>query len=228
MAIKTILENLTDAPEGLHEFYKETDGKFILDVEGIDDHPDVSNLRNAYQRVKDSEKTIREENKALKLNADSLPEDFDVSLWEKAKSGELESGLVKIRERLEGENATLKGENDSLKLAVTGNTVTTALAGALDAANITEPAFRRAATALLKDTVKLEGDKVHVDTDMGPLDVKDYVKKWAGSDEGKAFVSQPKGGGSKPGNPDVTAAPKSWSEAKTPAEKAEYIKSNPK
>ena len=225
MSIKTFVEKLDDAPEGLREFYTESDGRFVLDVEGIDEHPAVSNLRNAYQKVKESDKQARSDLQAMKSRADSIPEDFDPELWKKATSGELEQGLVKVRKELESQLEGERKRAQELEASLRGLTVDRALSDALDSADIREPAYRRAAIALLKDTVKLDGEKVFVDSDMGPLDPKEYVKKWAATDEGKPFVSQPKGGGSRSGDPNVTSSVKSWGDAKTTKERVEFLKS---
>lgn len=227
MAIKTFLENLEGIPEGLHEHYKETDNGFVLEVEGIREHPDVVNLSNAYKRVKDAEKTAREELKNLQERADGLPDDFDAELWQKAKSGDLEAGLVKVRKELEADLQKERERANTLESNLKSLTVDRALSEALDGANITNPAFRKAATALLKDAVKLDGEKVFVDSDMGPLEPAEYVKKWAATDEGKPFVTQPSGGGSKSGDPSVKSGPKNWGDAKTPQEKVEFLKNNP-
>jgi hypothetical protein len=224
MAIKTVLDSLEGVPEGLHEFYAEADDKFILKVDGIDEHPDVSNLRNAYQRVKDSDKEARQQLQELKQKAESLPEDFDPKLWNQAKSGELTEGLVSVRKELESKVSTLEQQLAEREQSIRTMTVDRALGEALDAANITTPAYRKAATVLLRDAVKLDGDKVIVDSDMGPLAPTDYVKKWAASDEGKAFVSQPSGGGSKSGNPNVTKPVKDWSETKSLDDKVELLR----
>ncbi|WP_332719257.1 hypothetical protein [Pelagibacterium mangrovi] len=50
MALKTILDTLDDVPEVLHAEYKEVDGKFVLDLEGIDAYPTVVNLKTAHER----------------------------------------------------------------------------------------------------------------------------------------------------------------------------------
>ena len=223
MAIKTVLESLEGVPEGLHEFYTETDDKYILNVDGIDEHPDVSNLRNAYQRVKDSDKEARQQLQDMKEKAGSLPEDFDPKLWKQAKSGELTEGLVSVRKELEGKVSELEQQLTERNRSIQTMTVDRALGEALDAANITTPAYRKAATVMLREAVKLDGDKVIVDSDMGPLNPTEYVKKWASTDEGKAFVSQPSGGGSKSGNPNVTKPVKDWSEAKTLDEKTQIL-----
>ncbi|MGN0933246.1 hypothetical protein, partial [Falsigemmobacter intermedius] len=79
---------------------------------------------------------------------------------------------------------------------LTGVTRDQQLQEALRAASITEPTFIKAATAMLAGSVKMDGDKAVVETDMGPLGIADHVKRWAAS-EGKAFVTPPAGGGAK-------------------------------
>lgn len=224
MPIKTILETLDGVPEGLHEFYKETDSGFCLDVEDIDQHPDVSNLRKAYQSMKDSERKARADYRELQEKSASLPEDFDPELWNKAKSGELEKGLVKIRERLEADLSTAQKQLAESQQQIRTMTVDRALGEALDAANITTPAYRKAATVLLRDAVKLDGTEVVVDSDMGPLKPVEFVKKWASTDEGKPFVTAPSGGGSRSGEPGIAKGPKSWADAQTREEKLEFIR----
>lgn len=226
MSIKTFVEKLDDAPEGLREFYTEVDGRFVLDVEGIDEHPAVSNLRNAYQKVKESDKQARSDLKTFKEKAGSLPDDFDADLWKKVKSGELQDGSkVKVAEQTIAERDEAIKRAEQAESRLNSLTIDRAIGDALDAANITNPAFRKGATALLRDSVKLDGEKVFVDSDMGPLDPKEYVKKWAATDEGKPFVSQPKGGGSRSGDPNVTSSVKSWGDAKTTKERVEFLKS---
>lgn len=77
---------------------------------------------------------------------------------------------------------------------------------------------------MLADTVKATDDgKAIVETDMGPLSVAEYVKRWAAG-EGKAFVTPAKGGdkGSRDGN----GTTKKWSEM-TGDEKVALHRENP-
>ena len=52
MALAVAVESLTDVPEVLREHYKEADGKFVLDAEGIDAHPSVIGLKNSHDRLR--------------------------------------------------------------------------------------------------------------------------------------------------------------------------------
>ena len=224
MSIKTVLESLEGVPEGLHEFYKEDGERFVLAAEGIEEHPDVVNLRNAYQAAKSEQREARQQLQELKQKASDLPEDFDPKLWKQAKSGELTEGLVSVRKELEGRISELEGSLAERDGQLRRMTVDRALGDALDAANITNPTYRKAATLMLRDAVKLDGDKVVVESDMGPLDPVEHVKKWAASEEGKAFVSQPSGGGSKSGNPGVPKPAKGWGEAQSLEDKVEILR----
>lgn len=224
MAIKTVVESLEDVPEALHEHYTETDDGFVLNVDGVDDHPDVKNLKSAYQKVKDSEKEAQKTIKELQGKESELPEDFDPELWKKVKSGETEKHLVEVRKQLEGQLEGERTKAQELEQKLHGLTVERTLDDALTAANITNPTYRKAARVMLKDSVKLDGDKVIVDSDMGPLDPQDFVKKWASTDEGKAFVSQPKGGGSKTGDSTASTGPKSWDEATDTKSRVEFLR----
>jgi hypothetical protein len=65
MALKTILETLEGVDDALQSYYVENDGKYVLQVEGVDEHPDVANLRNAYQRTKADREQAKTEIKTL-------------------------------------------------------------------------------------------------------------------------------------------------------------------
>jgi hypothetical protein len=49
MALKAILDSLDTVPEAQRGLYTEKDGKFILDLEGIEDHPGAKSLKNALE-----------------------------------------------------------------------------------------------------------------------------------------------------------------------------------
>ena len=185
MALKTVVESLDGLDEAVKALYAEADGKFVLQVDGIDAHPDVANLKSAYERTK-------ADKEAAKAEAKKAKEDLAASLKDKPDA----DALVKLRDEMEARINALTTENGDLKGKLTGATRDRQLADALQAAHITDPTFIKAATAMLAQSVKMDGDKAVVETDMGPLGVADHVKRWAAS-EGKAFVTPPAGGGAK-------------------------------
>lgn len=186
MSIKTVLDSLDGVEEALKPLYVEHEGKFHLDLdESVRDHRDVVALRNANERNKTDLATARTEAKRAK-------DDLAAALKDKPD----EAALLKLRQELEAERDEWKGKAETAEGKLTGVTRDRQLQDALQAAGITEPAFIKAATAMLGSSVKMDGDKAVVETDMGPLAVTDHVKRWAAS-EGKAFVAAPAGGGAK-------------------------------
>lgn len=188
--LKATLESLDGLDENLHELYEETDDGFKLNVSGVESHPDVLRLKKAY----DAE---REKRKEAETKLREIPDDFDSDQWEKVKSGKAkEDDLIKLRKELEGERDQWKTKAENLEKQTYQMTVSQQLDEALASSGITNPAFQKAARALLKDGVTVKDGKAVVDTDMGPMDLAEHVKRWVSS-EGQAFVEQPKGGGSK-------------------------------
>ena len=185
MALKTVVETLDGLDEAVKSLYAEADGKFVLQVEGIDAHPEVLNLKSAYERTKG-------EKDAAKAEAKKAKDDLATALKDKPDA----DALVKLRDELEGKIATLTGERDTLSGQLTGVTRDRALSDALAGAGVTNPAFVKAASAMLGGAVKMVDGKAIVETDMGPVAVDQHVKRWVAG-EGKDFVTPAQGGGAK-------------------------------
>lgn len=196
MALKTVLETLDGVDDAVKAFYSEADGRFILQIDGVDDHPEVANLKNAYERTKaDREKG--------KTDAATL----------RAKIAELEKGapdtaatqakLASLQEKLDAAEA----KSSDLSGKLTGVTRDRTLADALQSAGVTNPTFIKASQAMLSGMVKIgEDGTAFVDSPMGPKLVADFVKGWAAT-EGKEFVTPAAGGGapgSQTGKPGTT------------------------
>lgn len=216
--LKTVLETLDGIDDAVKPFYAEADGKFILAVEGIDDHPDVANLRNAYGRTKEDREKAKGEAATLKARIAELEKGAPDTAATQAK-------IAGLQEQLDA----AKAEAGQWQGKYTGVTRDQSLASALQASGITNPTFMRAATAMLSGRVKLGDDgSAYVETDMGPKPLDAFIKTFAAG-EGKDFVSPPSGGGAKGGN--VGSGGKSIAaselEAMTPQEKAKFFKANP-
>lgn len=214
MPLKTVLEKLDGVDDVIKAFYTEVDGKFVLQIEGVDQHPDVANLKSAFEKVKGSEKELK-----TKLS------DADKRLEEALKGKPDEAAIVKLRQDLEAEVQGWKTKYEDATGKLLGVTRDQTLREALTAAGIADPAFQKAATLMLRDSVKVDGDKVLAETDMGPMPVADFVKRWSAT-EGKAFVTPASGGGAK-GQEQGTkpgAIKRADFDAMTPAAKADAIK----
>jgi hypothetical protein len=224
VALKTILDNLDGIETSLHALYVEKDGKFVLDLEGIDSHPSVIALKNGHANSKRERDEAKRKLADLEKKYGDLPEDFDASEWERlkalAEAAENDPGNKDVQaqikaavdaaraaekkkaeigeKRLKDEIAALKADNDAKAGHIRRQTVDRELNAALADAGVTSPAFQKAASALLKDHFEVadeDGEFVaRVKTDLGGGDVKSYIANWAQSDDGKAFVTPPKGG----------------------------------
>ncbi len=185
MALKTILETLDGVDDAVAAFYTEDDGKYILQVEGVDEHPDVANLRNAYQRTKADREQAKTEVKTLSQQ-----------LAEMQQNRPDEAQLVAMRQELESKAQAETARAADLEKRLMGVTRDRSLDEALASAGITNPTFQKAARALLAPQVKVEGDRAIIETDMGPMALQEHVKRWVAS-EGSAFVTPPSGGGAR-------------------------------
>lgn len=63
MALKAVLDTLDGLDESLHGLYKEIDGKFVLDLEGVEEHPTTKGLKVVLEDQK--KKTKAEHAKAV-------------------------------------------------------------------------------------------------------------------------------------------------------------------
>jgi len=199
MPLKAVIESTDGLDEAIAAFYTETDGKFVLAIDGVDDHPEVANLRNAYARTKEDRERTKSEAATLKAKIAELEKGAPDTAATQAK-------LNALQEELAAKQAEIADWHGKYM----GITRDQSLQQALQAAGVNEPAFVKAATAMLSGNVKLGDDgTAYVESQMGPKVLGDYVKQWAAG-EGAAFVSKPQGAGARGGD---TAKPKSMSRA---------------
>lgn len=202
MGLKVVLENLDDLDEATQQLYVEKEGAFVLDVEGVDNHPDVANLRNAYQ----AEKTKRQEQGQKLADTQAKLSELEAKPKEdRTKADDAE--ILKLREALEGERDEWKTKATELEGTVYKLTVENQLDTALRDAGVTDSGLAMGAKALLQGKIKVVDGKPMFDTDMGPVGLSEYVKRWASSD-GAAFVSKPSGGGAGGGKSGAAATKK--------------------
>lgn len=232
--LKTVLETLDGVDDAMQSLYTETDGKFILQIEGVDDHPDVANLKSAYTRTKADRDAIKAKASEYEQRLAKLPEDFDPETWKKLKEGNGDAAkasaqMIELRKTLEAERDEWKTKYETTEQKIQRVAIERSLDEAITAAGITNPMYVKAARALLSDQVKMEGDKTVVDTDMGPMALPEFVKRWAAG-EGKSFVSPPSGGDAK-GNERGSGGGKTVSakelDGMTPQAKAKFFADNP-
>lgn len=219
--LKSILENLDDLDASLHEMYTEKDGKFILNVDGIEEHPGVAALKSALEKQKVARVKLADENKVLKDRLSKIPDDYDpeeiirlkATIEEMEKDPKRQQGdktaqeAVAARKMLEEKIKTMEKSHEKEiaardaklkeKDAFIGQLlIDEGLTKALIESGI-DKAYLKAAKALLKPDVTVNEEdgeyKAIVKTDTGDLDVSKYVQDWVASDEGKPFIPPAKG-----------------------------------
>jgi hypothetical protein len=200
MALKTVLDTLDGVDDAFKSLYSEADGKFVLQLDDVDNHPTVANLKNAYGSEKTKRQEQGEELAAAKAKLAGFPDDFDLDVWKgKAVKKPDETAQIELRKTLEAERDEWKGKFEVANGTIRENAITRTLEDALVASGVGDDGLRKAAANLLKPSVSVD-DKGNgfIDSDVGPLSVQEHVAKWV-STEGQSFVSKPKGGGSKGG-----------------------------
>lgn len=218
MGLKSVYTAADDIPDGQKDFYKEEGDKFVLDIEGIDDHPKVrgvitANRENVKKRDEYKAKAAELEGKLAEI-----PEGFDVEeyLALKANAGDpsdptkkkvsdehIQSQKALYEQRIAG--LTKKHETDlaarDAAIAERDGFIDRSLVEAGLKDTLLEvgvdPDLLDGALAYLKPSVKVQRSddgnrKAIVETDLGEIDVKSFVKDWSQS-KGRAFLGKPTG-----------------------------------
>ena len=195
IATPEIYDNL---PEAVQDLYGEPDneGNRIAQIEGLDQHPDKRGLLSAFDAVKADREAQKQ--KASKLEAELNKASAQGAKAKEAASNEYEAKLSAMEAALK--EAQQNAENQ--RQALERQQIMTELDAELQRNNVTSPSLRRAAVADLIGKASLSEGKVVVD-DGYPKPVGEFIAAWSSSD-GADFVSQPTGGGAKPGNGKVT------------------------
>lgn len=207
---------------------------FALDLgDSVREHPGVIALQSAHERVKQSNAALRTKLQELEAKLKNLPEDFTAETLEalNAELAELKEAkgepdptkreeLATIRKNLDQQIARLKTqlaekdtehakEKAALEKEIEGMLVDDGLTKALIEAGIKGP-FMKAAMAMLRQQIKVvkddDGRRAVAETDLGQVELAKFVQDWAGSDEGKEFVTKPTGSGAREGNTRVNGA----------------------
>lgn len=140
------------------------------------------------------------ETKKLKRGADIKPEDLQAA---EDRAEKAEQALADANKQVK----TLAADRDKAVKALeteAGFTqrllVENGLREELAAQNVTNPVHQKAAMAMLAGQVQVAAEGDTRVAKVGDKALSDFVKEWAGGDEGKHFVSAPgNGGGGAPG-----------------------------
>jgi hypothetical protein len=200
--LKTVLETLDGVNDAIKPFYTEKDDKFYLQIDGVREHPDVANLKTAFDAEKAKRQSQGEELATAKAKIATFPDDFDADVWAKAKDGKADDAKIaavqaSYEAKLAEKDATIKekdGEIEALKSSTTKAALERDLSDLLTAGGVTDPAYLRAARLDVSARVSpAEDGTPMVDTPFGPKPLAVFVPEYLG-DEGKSFVTPAKGG----------------------------------
>lgn len=216
MALKAVLDSLDSVDAALHDFYAEKDGKFILQVEGIREHPETTALSNALTRVRAEKGQLAARMSELEARIEGLPDDFDADAYEDLKAradgsdgkpvdervqqvkDQYERRIQTLETKHQNALAKVQEERDRKSAQLDRTLVEGGLLAAMDEANI-DPRHRKKLAPYLRSLGKMKvveeaGEVVAlVETDMGDVPVSKFVADWAGSDDGKEYVTKPTG-----------------------------------
>lgn len=212
MALKTIYTSADEIPSEVVSLYVENDGRFVLDIEDVDNHPKVRNLVTANKSNAQKAQERFAELEALRQKLSVLPEDFDPEEYQALKAGKgakPDEQLQLLKEQharaLAAAQAQSKQAYDTLaqQLAERDNYIDNqtrrdALNAALDEAGF-DPMHKPMLTKFLADNIKVrreeDGRRVAFsETDLGDVSPLELVKSFA-SREGKAYLAKPSGPG---------------------------------
>ncbi len=255
MALKAIVEAIDTVPEAARAFYTENDGKFILDVESVDGYAleDVSGLKGTLGKEMTLRKKLEKEVVRFKdIDPEKAREalvkleelgNFDPSKdADKIVSERLEAAKRQLIEKQAKEIEPLKGRIGQLtsyveKLLI-DNAATAALAEAQGSVELLLPHVQKHTRVREQDgefTVEVVGKdgNARIGNSKGDaMTIAELVQEMRSSETfGRAFEGTGhRGSGTPPKNTGESGklpggAPKSWSDAKTPEEKAAFIKS---
>jgi hypothetical protein len=221
MALKTVLETLDGVPEALRPMYVENDGKFHLDIEDdIRSHPKVSALSNAYNQEKTKRQKANTELAALTEKLKVLPEDFDPDEYAQLKasaSGQnldeqiktLKDQHHKSLEALREKQAKELKERDD-KFSALDNEIDSTLLRSTTKDALLEagvnPDLLAGAMGIVRNKAKVQrtdkGERqVFAENEHGEeVQIKDFVKGWLSSAEGKPYLGTAKGPGGRGNN----------------------------
>lgn len=213
MGLKAILESLDGVDDAHKAFYKEVEGQFVLDVEGVDDHPSVRRLKNAHEAQKKANVELRDAKTAIEAKLAELPADFDAEKWhqlnaaaasDKKAKDEAAEGLKAMYEKrltdIEAAKAKEIAERDAKNTALNAELDSyvrnDALRSSLIKVNVNKE-LMDAAVALLGPKIAVRTDEsgrripVFPD-DLGDIPVEKYVSEW-GNTTGKPFIAPASG-----------------------------------
>jgi hypothetical protein len=228
MSLPVFVESQDQVPEGMTDYYHDDgNGRFVLKIDGVTEHPEVSSLYNAYKSEQERRKSAIEERDRYKQKAEVIPEDMEPEIIqqviERFRTGKVDENKdddskkhqadwlkvdpekirkqveQKFREDLDNLDNQLKLKENQLRNLIIDNELTSAISNN----KISYPPYQKAVKQLWKDSVEVVENEdgsisTQVDLDgVGPVSLDQAIRVWAAGDEGSAFVDGNVGSGAR-------------------------------
>lgn len=138
MPLAAVVDSIDAVPEALRGEYAEKDGKFYLNIEGVDNHHAVANLKGALGKERAANKglkDLKDKYEALGLSheeiADLISKNEAAAAEALRKKGDVEGILKQHQTKWEKEKgeltAALDGANTAARVAIVDASITTGL-----------------------------------------------------------------------------------------------------
>lgn len=174
--LKAVLESLDGVDDPIKALYEEKDGKFILQLDGADQHPSVQNLKNSYTAEVNKRKEMQKTFNEMKAKVETIPDDFDPDEWSRLRAADeqrekdpdgkdlraqVDAAVATIKTQLETKHAKdlkkrddeIAARDDVIKKHVTyrdNSLLERVLNESLEKVGVSNAARRKGALALLK------------------------------------------------------------------------------
>ena len=218
MGLKSIYSTADEIPAEHKDYYKEDGDKFVLDIDGIDDHPKVRGVVTANRENVKKRDEYKRQVDELKAKVDGLPEDFDPDEWAQLRAGQggktdeaieaLKATHQKAIETLKTKHQQELSERDSQiserDTYIDGSLVDGGLKDALLDVGVA-PELMDGALAVLRGRAKVVRDdkgerRAIAESDLGTeVSVAEFVKEWANG-KGKPYLGKASGPGGEGNN----------------------------
>lgn len=151
-------------------------------------------LKKKNEELVAEEKKIRARLRELEAEKEQRDKDNEKAEAEKLEAEKNWKALeTKLNAKLEAETQRANKAESGLKDYQVNNALNTEL----ETIGVTNPALKKAALAMLKAEGKFDISETG-DISISGANLKDHLKNWAGTDEGKSFVQNGNGGGGAP------------------------------
>ena len=121
MPVKAVVQTLDDVPPEQHALYTQVGEIFVLQIEDVDSHPNVKNLKTAHEAVKATRLKLSNDLAAANAKLAALPENFDAEEYTRLKAEDdarkANPDNGDINKKIEQATAALNAQHNAVRAA---------------------------------------------------------------------------------------------------------------